>query len=339
MTSEGTGALTRGAVPRGRRSRRGGCRSGPVADLAARTQNPAAPVGNTWDVSDARSTRRRTPWLAAALPVAAALTLAALPAGAVRAVADADGDGSTPSTTAPESIDYSRVLREFAPGAQWSLNGDGCCDQLTMHDGTPTPTKEQLDAFWATRGSRPAPAPPAPAPIPESLSLDYPKILARRFPGMQWSLSGDGCCDQLTIHDGSRKPSKAELDAMWPSVEQDLLEEMRRSQRRDWPDAPADPAPEEPAASYVVAANLPRGAVVDVGRVLAVRNGSIALAPGWSVPESSNVVLRATDGRTTYVWFLSERAPTRLGGLRRFAGFRFVLRVDGRVVETVRIAR
>lgn len=265
--------------------------------------------------------------------------LAAGPGRAVRA--ESDGDEEPPTTTVQEWIDYSRVLREYAPGAQWSLNGDGCCDQLTMHDGTPLPTKEQLDAFWATRGSRPAPAPPPPAPIPDSLSLDYAKILSRRYPGKQWSLNGDGCCEQLTVLDGSPVPTKAELDAMWPSVEQELLEEMRRAQRRDWPDAPAELSPVEPVepASFVVAANLPRSASLDVGRALVVRDGSVSLAEGWSAAASSTAVLRATNGRATYVWFLSDRTPARLGALRRFAGFRFVLRVDGRIVETIRVVR
>jgi hypothetical protein len=269
----------------------------------------------------------------------AVVVFVALPSHTVRA--ESREDEVPPPTTVQEWIDYSRVLREYAPGAQWSLNGDGCCDQLTMHDGTPLPTKEQLDAFWATRGSRPAPAPPPPAPIPDSLSLDYAKILSRRYPGKQWSLNGDGCCEQLTIHDGSTKPTKAELDALWPSVEQELLEEMRRSQRRDWPDAPAEAPVVKPPlpATYVVAANLPRGAVAEVGRSLVVRDGSISLASGWVESGPSSAVLRASNGRTTYVWFLSDRTPSRLGPLRRFTGFRFVLRVDGRVVETIRIGR
>lgn len=286
-----------------------------------------------------RTHGRRTPLHRATSLAVAALVLVARPASAARA--ETEGDGPVPPTTVAESIDYSRVLREFAPGAQWSLSGDDCCDQLTMHDGMQKPTKAQLDAFWATRASRPAPVPPAPAPIPESLSTDYSKILARRFPGMQWSINGDDCCEQLTVHDGSRRPTKTELDALWPSVERELLEEMRRAQRRDWPDAPAEAVPGDPVGptSYVVAAHVPRGATPDVGRVLSVRDGTILVGSGWAAPESSSVVLRATDGRTTFVWFLSERAPARLGPLRRFAGFRFTLRVDGKVVETFRVAR
>jgi hypothetical protein len=301
--------------------------------------NTVAPVGKTCRMVNVRKVETRAGLLVASYPLVAALVFSVLPARA--ASAESESDGSPSPTTVPESSDYSRVLREYAPGAQWSLNGDGCCDQLSMHDGTPLPTKEQLDAFWATRGSRPEPAPLAPPPIPDALGLDYSKILARRYPGMQWSLNGDGCCEQLAIHDGSRKPTKAELDALWPSVEQDLLEEMRRSQRRDWPDAPAEAPPVEPVApaSYVVAANVARGATVEVGRSLVVRDGSILLASQSPAPGASTVVLRATNGTTTFVWFLSDRAPTRLGALRRFAGYRFVLRVDGRVVETIRIAR
>lgn len=292
---------------------------------------------------DAHGTgRRRSGFVAAGLLLLASLLVAA-PGRAARAESegDSEGDGEPPTTTVQEWIDYSKVLQEYAPGAQWSLNGDGCCDQLTMHDGTPLPTKEQLDAFWASRGSRPAPAPPAPAPIPPSLSLDYSKILSRRYPGMQWSLNGDDCCEHLAILDGSPVPTKSELDALWPSVERDLLEEMHRARHRNWPDAPSEPPPAEPVApsSFVVAANLPRSASLDVGRALVVRDGLVSLSAGWLMPESTTAVLRASNGRTTYVWFLSDRAPTRLGTLRRFAGFRFVLRIDGRVVETIRVSR
>ena len=153
------------------------------------------------------------------------------------ATADEGTATTAPPTTAPatEDVDFARLLQAYRPGMQWSLNGDswlnspggGCCDQLTIHDGSPKPTRDELLAFLRANGPSATAPRPVVSVVPEALSLDYSKILARRFPGMQWSLNGDGCCDQLTIHDGSRKPTKSELDAMWADVEREILAEMR----------------------------------------------------------------------------------------------------------------
>jgi hypothetical protein len=338
--------------------------------------------------------------------------------------------GATNANAEGESIDYSKVLQIYMPGAQWSLNGDGCCDQLTIHDGSAKPTKAELDAFWQNRvasGAPLTPPPPPPTPIPDSLSLDYSKILSRRFPGMQWSLNGDGCCDQLTIHDGSAKPTKAQLDAMWSSVEQEILAEMRsgtygvsaptppptslsldyskilsrRFPGMQWSlngdgccdqltihDGSAKPtkaqldamwssveqeilaemqaayraatggSAEDDSAvdeglvaapvtasrsSFVVQSGAAQRSQLTESKAVTVRGGLVYLnvVPTPSAGPSRELVLRATNGKKTFVWYLNSRVgePRVIGSVKRFAGFRFTLRDVGRVTERIRFVR
>jgi hypothetical protein len=54
---------------------------------------------------------------------------------------------------------------------------------------------------------------------------DYAAILARRFPGAQWSLNGNDPDGGLVWLDGGPKPTRAELDALWASVGAELAEE------------------------------------------------------------------------------------------------------------------
>jgi hypothetical protein len=267
-----------------------------------------------------------------------------------------------PPTPVPDSLslDYSKILSRRFPGMQWSLNGDGCCDQLTIHDGSVKPTKAQLDAMWSsveqeilaemrsgTYGVS------APTPPPSSLSLDYSKILSRRFPGMQWSLNGDGCCDQLTIHDGSVKPTKAQLDAMWSSVEQEILAEMQAAYRAaTGVSAGDDPAAEEESVTAPVAASrtsfvvqsgsAQRSQMIET-KAITVRGGYVYLnvAPKSSAGPSQAMVLRATNGKKTFIWYLDRRVgePRVIGLAKRFVGFRFTLRDGGRVTERIRFVR
>ena len=264
--------------------------------------------------------------------------------------------GATNANAEGESIDYSKVLQIYMPGAQWSLNGDGCCDQLTIHDGSAKPTKAELDAFWQNRvasGAPLTPPPPPPTPIPDSLSLDYSKILSRRFPGMQWSLNGDGCCDQLTIHDGSAKPTKAQLDAMWSSVEQEILAEMQAAYRAaTGGSAEDDSAVDEglvaapvtaSRSSFVVQSGAAQRSQLTESKAVTVRGGLVYLnvVPTPSAGPSRELVLRATNGKKTFVWYLNSRVgePLVIGSVKRFAGFRFTLRDVGRVTERIRFVR
>ena len=265
--------------------------------------------------------------------------------------------GATNASAEGESIDYSKVLQIYMPGAQWSLNGDGCCDQLTILDGSVKPTKAELDAFWQNRvasGAPLTPPPPPPTPVPNSLSLDYSKILSRRFPGMQWSLNGDGCCEQLTIHDGSVKPTKAQLDAMWSSVEQEILAELQAAYRaatggsvEDDSAAVGEGSVAAPVAasrsSFVVQSGAAQRSQLTETKAVTVRGGLVYLnvLPTPSAGPSREVVLRATNGKKTFVWYLNSRVgePRVIGSVKRFAGFRFTLRDGGRVTERIRFVR
>ena len=47
--------------------------------------------------------------------------------------------------------------------------------------------------------------------------IDYPAILNANYPGTQWSLNGE-TYEGLDWLDATPKPTQAELDALWPSV-------------------------------------------------------------------------------------------------------------------------
>lgn len=49
------------------------------------------------------------------------------------------------------------------------------------------------------------------------MSIDYTAILVAKYPGTLWSLNGD-TYDGLDWQDASRKPTQAELDALWLQV-------------------------------------------------------------------------------------------------------------------------
>ena len=48
---------------------------------------------------------------------------------------------------------------------------------------------------------------------------DYAAVLTENYPDAEWTLNGD-TCEGLTWLSDSPKPSKAELDAAWPAVQQ-----------------------------------------------------------------------------------------------------------------------
>ena len=47
---------------------------------------------------------------------------------------------------------------------------------------------------------------------------DYAAVLSANYPSAQWSLSGNDY-DTLDWYDDTPKPSQAELDAAWPTVD------------------------------------------------------------------------------------------------------------------------
>ena len=48
---------------------------------------------------------------------------------------------------------------------------------------------------------------------------DYPLVLAANYPDAEWTLDGDSY-DGLTWLSDTPKPTQAELDAAWPTVQQ-----------------------------------------------------------------------------------------------------------------------
>lgn len=49
-------------------------------------------------------------------------------------------------------------------------------------------------------------------------------VLLRKFPGAQWKLDGESY-EGLTWLDDTPKPTKAELDALWPEVQAEIAAE------------------------------------------------------------------------------------------------------------------
>ena len=54
--------------------------------------------------------------------------------------------------------------------------------------------------------------------------IDYSAILSRRYAGKEWTLDGDEYTG-LTWMSDTEKPSKATLDGLWVSVEQEIVDE------------------------------------------------------------------------------------------------------------------
>ena len=53
---------------------------------------------------------------------------------------------------------------------------------------------------------------------------DYAVILTRRYAGKEWTLDGDDYDGLTWLSDGT-KPSKATLDGLWVSVQQEIADE------------------------------------------------------------------------------------------------------------------
>ncbi len=54
--------------------------------------------------------------------------------------------------------------------------------------------------------------------------IDYSAILSRRFPDAQWHMNADDY-DQLVWLSDTPKPTREELDALWPEVEAEIRAE------------------------------------------------------------------------------------------------------------------
>jgi hypothetical protein len=63
---------------------------------------------------------------------------------------------------------------------------------------------------------------------------DYAAVLVANYPGAQWSLS-DNDYDTLEWYDDTPKPSQADLDAAWPTVEyNDQVAAVEDARRADY---------------------------------------------------------------------------------------------------------
>ena len=54
--------------------------------------------------------------------------------------------------------------------------------------------------------------------------MDIATILTRKYPGKEWTLSGDAYSG-LTWHSDGKAPTEAELKKLWPVVEQEIADE------------------------------------------------------------------------------------------------------------------
>jgi hypothetical protein len=53
---------------------------------------------------------------------------------------------------------------------------------------------------------------------------DYATILTRKYPGQEWVLNGDDYAGLTWLSD-TDKPSKAELDGLWETVQEEIAAE------------------------------------------------------------------------------------------------------------------
>ena len=54
--------------------------------------------------------------------------------------------------------------------------------------------------------------------------IDYSAILSRRYKGKEWTLNGDEYTGLTWLSDDA-KPTKATLDGLWASVQQEIADE------------------------------------------------------------------------------------------------------------------
>jgi len=54
--------------------------------------------------------------------------------------------------------------------------------------------------------------------------MDIPMILTKRYPNALWALNGDSYSGLTWLSD-SKKPTKKELEAHWPTVQQEIADE------------------------------------------------------------------------------------------------------------------
>ena len=70
--------------------------------------------------------------------------------------------------------------------------------------------------------------------------IDYAQILTVNYPSAQWTLNGDSY-DGLTWLTDSPKPSKENLDALWPDTQKTIANQQADAKRHAAYVAEADP--------------------------------------------------------------------------------------------------
>ena len=69
--------------------------------------------------------------------------------------------------------------------------------------------------------------------------IDYPAILTANYPGTLWNMAGDDY-DGLDWLDSTPKPTQAELDAAWPTVQYNQQYAQVETNRRTQYEAQSD---------------------------------------------------------------------------------------------------
>ena len=150
---------------------------------------------------------------------AGAVTVVAL-SGAVVETDDADdaddaADGVAEDVGADDATGDDALLaaagtNEATDAAEGADDGEGDGATDGASDDAPTDDEEPVLSFEETVAAHGRP--------------DYTAILSRMFPGAEWSLNGSTYAG-LRWLDGSAKPTRAELDALWPEVAAALAKE------------------------------------------------------------------------------------------------------------------
>jgi len=71
------------------------------------------------------------------------------------------------------------------------------------------------------------------------MNIDYTAILSANYAGKQWSMNGDDY-DGLVWLDSTPKPTQAELDAQWPTVQYNRQVAQVETNRRTQYEAQSD---------------------------------------------------------------------------------------------------
>ena len=79
--------------------------------------------------------------------------------------------------------------------------------------------------------------------------IDYSKILINNYPNTSWNLSGDSYDGLIWLSD-TPKPTQEELDALWPSTQEEMAKQVCKKQAQeilyetDWTTIPDIALPE-----------------------------------------------------------------------------------------------